>query len=212
MRFRRFLSVFFGVCATGVAGLTIYISLISINASPVLLAPSQAAAECAENVLNAVCTGDYDHAGRFLYGKPTLGSGANTKSEAGKLIWNAFVDSLEYEISGDCYPSESGLSLDIKIRSLQMASVTRNLQERSRALLTARMEEAEDVDEIYGDDNNYREDFVMAVLRDAVKDALREDAEYTEQELTMSLIYEQGQWWVIPEQQLIRAVSGNLIG
>lgn len=212
MRFRKFLSALFAACAAGIAGLTVYISLVSLHASPVMLAPSQTAVECARNAMDAICCGDYAHAGRFFYGKPTLGSGDTAQNEAGRLIWNAFVDSLEYEFTGDCYPSESGLCQNVRIRSLEMASVTRNLQERSRKLLSARMAEAEDVDEIYDGENNYREDFVMEILSQAVQDALKEDARYSERELTLSLIYDRDRWWVLPDQQLIHAVSGDLIG
>jgi hypothetical protein len=64
--------------------------------------------------------------------------------------------------------------------------------------------------EVYGPNNDYREDFVMAVLRDAVQEALAEDAKSTTVSITLELVYADSQWWVVPSDELIRAISGGI--
>ena len=72
------------------------------------------------------------------------------------------------------------------------------------------MEEAEDVDQIYDENNEYRQDFVDAVVRDAMEQALKQDARYVETELTVNLAFHQGQWWILADEALMRAISGGI--
>ena len=74
------------------------------------------------------------------------------------------------------------------------------------------MEEARDLTRIYDENNEYREDFVMEVLTQAVNDAIREDGVVSSQELVLNLVYRQGQWQVQPEQKLLNALSGGIAG
>ena len=74
------------------------------------------------------------------------------------------------------------------------------------------MEEARDLTRIYDENNEYREDFVMEVLTQAVTDAIREDGVVSSRELVLNLTYSQGQWRVQPEQGLLNALSGGIAG
>lgn len=201
----------FGILGGLMAAFTVWLSLSSLHASPVLIRRAAGADACARQMLDAVCTGDYAAAGQCLYGMPNLQSGAETESESGKLIWAAFIDSLEYELVGESFVSEQGVSQKVKLHRLDFASVTEKLAERSQTLLTKRVEEAEDVSEIYGTGTSYREDFVMGVLRDATMEALREDSRFIDQEIVMNLIYDQGSWWVLADQSLMNAISGGVV-
>lgn len=89
--------------------------------------------------------------------------------------------------------------------------MTVNLKERSQTLLEQRVAEAVDVSEIYDENNEYREDFVMAVLRSAVEDALKEDARKMTVELTVKLSYQDGSWWVVADEALLDAISGGIL-
>lgn len=212
MKISKIAAAFFALIGVGLAALTVYAALNNLQAEPVMLKTSDSAVGCAETMLDRICAGDYAGAGQCMYGKPALTTGADSESETGRMIWAAFVDSLSYELVGDSYITDGGIAQDIRIRSLDISSVTKNLKDRSQALLTARVAEAEDVTEIYDSENNYREDFVMEILRQATAQAIREDARYTQQELTLNLVYEQDQWWVVPSQALLNAISGGILG
>ena len=73
------------------------------------------------------------------------------------------------------------------------------------------MADAYDVSDIYDENNEYREDFVMDVLYDAVVDALEEDAREMTVELTVNLGYQDGKWWVIGDETLMNAISGGIL-
>ena len=129
----------------------------------------------------------------------------------GNLLWGAFVESLEYELVSQCYATDSGVALDVSISALDLSSVTANLRERAQAMLEKHIEEAEDPSDVYDANNDYREDFVMNALLAAAREALAQDAQTVTWNLTLNLIHENGQWWIMPEQDLLKALTGGIL-
>lgn len=190
---------------------TIALSLMSVHAEPVLVSQPKEAVERADAFLEAVCRGDYAAAGDMMQGQPDLGADRDPAEEAGKLLWDAMVESFSYTHQGPCYATDTGVAMDLNFTRLDLSSVTDSLGDRSQKLLEMRVEQAENVDEIYDENNEYREDAVMEVLLEATEDALREDAENTTQELTIHMVYEAHRWWVVPTEQLLNAISGGVM-
>lgn len=209
---KKLVAAVFGILGLGLALATVVLSLAMRNAPVVMLSDASAAQECAEGLLDAVCRGNFRSAEGLLLGTPSLGADRQAKDAVGQLLWDAYLDSMEYTLEGDCYACDEGIAQDVTITALDFSSVTGVLKERSEALLTKRVEQAEDISQVYDADNNYREEFVMDVLYDAAAQALQTDAKTTQQKLTLYLVYRQGQWWVKPDRALIGAISGGTVG
>lgn len=209
--FAGFLSAVFGVAGVAAAALGVHLSFQSINATPVLLEAPEAAEMQIQHMLDKVSAGDFNGAGAMMQGTPNLGVDRAPSSEVGVLLWDAFVDSFTYEITSECYATDSGIAQNIRITCLEIGSVTANLRERSQHKLEQRVAEAEDTSEVYDEENNYREDVVMEVLLEAAQDALNEDAKTVTYEVTVNLIHSDGQWWIIPEDALLKAISGGIL-
>lgn len=193
------------------AAAAVYLCAQFVDAKPMLLTPPDEARGQVMKLMDAVSEGDYEEASQAIYGTPSLGVDREAADEVGVLIWEAFLGSISYELLGDCYTTDQGLAQDVSISCMDVTSVTMNLKERSQTLLEQRVNEAEDVSDVYDENNDYREDFVMAVLRDAVVDALEEDAREITVELTVNLSYQDGQWWVIADEALLDAISGGIL-
>lgn len=206
------LPLLFGLLALAAAGAALYLTVAGLDAPPVLVEVPPEASRQVTALMDAVCAGDFEEASAHLYGNPDLGLSDAPEDPVGKLVWSAFSDSLSWELSGDCFATDEGLAQKVVLRSLEIASVTENLGSRSGALLALRVEEATDTTGIYDENNEYREDFVMEVLCEAAEAAIREDARYQEQEITLNLTCRDGKWWVLPEQSLIGAISGGIGG
>ena len=88
--------------------------------------------------------------------------------------------------------------------------MTQNLRQRSQTLLEERIAQAENVSDLYDENNEFHEEFVMAALHDAVRDALREDAKQTTVEFTLNLVYRDGDWLVVLDSDLKSAISGGI--
>ena len=71
------------------------------------------------------------------------------------------------------------------------------------------MEASESLDQIYDDNWQYREDLTQAVLEEAARQAAAGGSR-VERSVTLRLVYEDDRWWVLPNQELIAAISGGL--
>lgn len=215
MKFRNFVSGVlpwvFAVLGLGAAAAGIVLSLTSIGAEPVLLEAPEAARETVISMLDQVSGGDYEGAGTLMLGQPSLGADRDAGEEAGAVLWSAFTDSISYELTGSCYATDSGVAQDVRITALVLDSVTQSLRQRTKDLLQQRLEEAEDVSEIYDEENNFREDVVMDALLEAMEAAIREDATYETVQVRVNLICVDGRWWVVPDAELLSAISGGVL-
>ena len=208
---KKLLSLVFAIVGIAAAVAAVSLSLSYKNANPMLLVPPEEAQHQVTGLMEAVCAGDYSTASTYLQGQPNLGVDREPTDAVGVLIWEAFCDSMRYELVGECYATEDGLAQNVVFSCIDITSVTETLKDRSQDLLEQRVEEAEDLEEVYDEDLQYREDFVMDVLYDAAVAALKEDAQTITAELTVNMAYQNGQWWIIGDKALLDAISGGIL-
>ena len=208
---KKILSVIFVLIGIVAAVVAVNMGLTNRNADPVLLATPEAASQQVTGLMEAVCSGDFATASTYLQGQPGLGVDREATDEVGILIWEAFCDSMSYELVGECYATEAGLSQNVTLTCLDVTSVTAVLKERSQALLEQRVDEAENLEDVYDENLQYREDFVMDVLYDAAVMALEKDAKTMTTELTLNLSYQNEQWWIAADRELLDAISGGIL-
>lgn len=212
MKLFKVLFVFvFAVMAACAAAAGFYFSFTNLDSKPVLVQRPESAEQRVHALMDAVSESDYDTISSLLYGNPNLGIDREAADDVGVLFWDAMEQSRSCELLGECYVTDSGLAWDAKLTCLDLGSVTVNLRQRAQTLLEERVAAAEDTSEVYDENNDYREEFVMAVLYDAAKEALAEDAKTVTYEFTLNLIYTNGQWWIMPETPLLEAVSGGIL-
>lgn len=201
------------------SGLALLFSAAAIAAAvfcqdtvPVLAAAPEAASQRAEQLMEAICRGDFSEAEELLYGRPMLGMDREPEDPVGAMIWEAYIRSLDYELVGELYATQQGIAQDVKLISLELESASRHLGRRARTLLNERIAQAEDTAELYDANNEFREELVEEVLQEAARQALEEDLLYTYQILSLSLVYSEEAWWVIADQPFLNAISGGITG
>lgn len=208
---KKVFASFFAAVGILSAATAIYIGVNCTDRNPQLLTQPTVAKNKVVMMMNAVCDGDYEQASLAILGTPGLGIDREPADEVGVLIWDAYQQSLSFELVGECYTTEDGLAQNVMLTGMDIESVTVNLKERSQSLLEQRVQEAEDISEVYDENNEYRESFVMKVLYDAAKQALEEDAVENTVELTIKLRYQDGSWWVVADPALLDAISGGIL-
>ena len=201
-----------GILAALLAAAAVWLVAEFSGELPILLAAPEEAAIRAEKTMEALCTGDYDTAEALLYGQPDLGADAAPEDKVNRMVWDAYRNSLDYQLLGSVYATQQGLAQDVKIISLELPAVTENLGQRAQTILQQRVEAAQDVSEIYDESNGYREAFVAEILEEAVSQALEEDVRYTYQILSLQLVCREDTWWVVPDKTLLNAVFGGIAG
>lgn len=208
---KKLLSVIFVIVGIAAAVAAVNLSLNNKDADPVLVAPPEEAKLQVVGLMDAVCAGDFALASTYMQGQPDLGVDREATDPVGVLIWNALCDSMSYELVGECYGTEEGLAQNVTVSCMDITSVTSVLKERSQAMLEERVEEAEDLDDVYDENLQYREDFVMEVLYDAAEKALKEDATTMTMDLTVNMVYQNEVWWIIADTDLLDAISGGIL-
>ena len=209
MKVRNFLAVTLMVMGLIFAAAAVSFSFIFRNQEPILLGEAGEAQESASAFMNAVCAADFTQASESIVGQPKLGVDRESNTEVGNLIWDAYWSSTEYQLIGDCYATDTGVAQKISFTYLDMTLITGKLRERSLALLEERVASAKDTSEIYDENNEYQEDVVMDVLYDATTQILQENSERVTVELVVNLRYENGQWWIVPDEALIDTIFGG---
>ena len=204
------LSAIFALCGVLAVGVVIYICVHFADALPILTFEPDEPKSRVSDMMDCVCSGDFTKAQSYMLTNPNLGM-KDPDDEIAAIIWEAFLDSMSYSFSGECQPTEDGLTQKIAFQCLDITSITASLRERSQALLTQRVEEAEDVSEIYDENNEYRADVVRQMLLLAVNDALKEDAKMQTTEVSIDLKYQEGQWWIIADQELLDVLFGDVL-
>ena len=63
---------------------------------------------------------------------------------------------------------------------------------------------------VYDENGEYREAFAQSVLEEAARQVL-DSADSAERTVTLNLVYEGNQWWVVPDQALLSAISGGIL-
>ena len=216
MKFTKLLGYLFillGLCA---AVLTVWVGFHNIHAEPVLLKSSDAATRQVVDMMEAFCEGNYAEAEQRLLGDIQMGADGEAADPVGQLVWETFLGSLRYELVGEQYATNEGLAQRIRIVALDMDVITAyieaNTKSRLDAEVTRRLETRENLDEIYDDNNEYRDSFVSKILMETAQEAVKLEPVMVETELTLSLAWENGKWWVVPNDLLFQAVSGGTVG
>ena len=199
-------SLSFAILGMGILGASVFFCLTSLNRNAIMVATPEAAQVCSEDLMTAIQAGDYTAATGCLYGQVNLGADREPGDDLGALIWNAFQESITYEFIGDCYATTTGVARDLWITTLDLTSLNQNLTQRVTDLAESSK------DSIYDSEGHILEDRFHQILLTALAEALDQDASTMTHQIQLNLIYQNGQWWVVPDAALLQAISGGVAG
>lgn len=211
MKLSRFFSGLFGLIGICAAVSALWLSAYGMGAAPAIIETPESALEQVEAMMDSFCRGDYAAAGDYLYGTPDLGADREAADAVGSLIWEAFQESMTYELAGECYATNDGLAQNIRVTTLDISGVTAYLEAHARENIETRAREAEDYDTVFDENDEYRTEFIQEVLRETTLQALEETAAQVTTEVTLNLVWSEGKWWVVSNEALLKAVSGGVI-
>lgn len=211
MKLGKILAPIFGVLGLVLMITTTGVCLMSLDAQPRGEVP-QEAADCAVAMLNDIAQGDFSAAAERMYGTPDLGVNENLTEEA-TAVWQIFRTGIrcsipagteQYTVSG------TGFAVEAEVSVPQIESITDSLTAHARDLMNQRIAAAEEMADIYDENNDFRQDVIEEVMAQAVALALEEEPEYQTCQTTLRLIREDDRWWVVPDDTLLKALSGGL--
>jgi len=208
MKFARFFAVIFAVLGILLLVGSIGLCMFSLNAPVRILEIPQGAEACSDAFAQALDDGDLTAAARLIYGQPDLGAEGTPADPETAVIWDAFLESIVFEFTGNCYATQTGFARNASITVLDLESVTRKLPERTQSLVNQKISSAGNLGEIYDDNGQFHRELVDRILQEALQQALNQDAQTVTREVTVELISRDGAWWAVPDQLLLQALSG----
>lgn len=206
---RKIIGALFVLLALGLGAAGTQLALTNLEADPILLEVPEEARAQALNLLDAMCSGDYAAVSQRLYGQPDLGMNRKPADDVGELFFDAYAQSLRYELIRDCYATADGVALDVRITALDIGAVLPLLRQQAQDLLEQRVEEAEDVSQVYNENGEYLESLVEEVLRTSAAQVLQRGSDVST-ELTLECVFKDGQWWILPEDTLLDIIGCKL--
>ena len=210
MKLTKVFALLFAMVGLGLALCSVWVGYTFRDASPILLSLSSDARKAVDAMLNDACSGDYGAASQRILGTPKFGMNLSTEDPAEKRIWETYLDSFSYELIGECFITEDGFAQKAQITCLELDSVTTGLKERIQVLLEERIATAERAEDLYDENNDIKEIYVMAALQQAVEENLAQKTRTKTVEVTVNLIWQGDRWWIISDGALISALSGGM--
>jgi hypothetical protein len=171
----RFFAVVFGILGLVLMLGTAVVCFGSLNA-PVRAQIPQAAKTCAEELVELLEDGDLAAVSEKLYGNPKLGVDQTLSGEAA-AVWEIICEGISCELASEVYVSGSSFSVDAVMVVPDIADITDTVTDHAKAILDERIAVAEKMDELYDENNEFRQDVIDQVMTEAVKLSLAEEVE-----------------------------------
>lgn len=210
MKLSKLFAVVFGLLGLALAACAIRVALDYRSADPILISTPKNASQTVDAMLREATSGDYAAASQRILGNPKFGMSYTPEGIAEKMIWEEFCSSFSYELVGECFVTEEGFAQNARISYLDLDSVTNGLQPKVQALLEQRVEEAQRPEEIYDENHELKESFILEALQDVVAEAIEQNARIKTVDVTVSMIWRDGQWCIVPNDGLLSALSGGI--
>lgn len=211
MEKRKRNTMLWAIAAAALALSTLLTVVFAMGGSPAVLVSGDTVKTAAEEMLDCARTGDFETLSGLLYGTPNLGKTPEKDGSAESMILQAYLESIQCEMSGDCYGQDGGVAVDARVTCLDITAVTDALEAAAPALMAQKASEMER-EEIYDEENNYREAFVADVLREATAQVLAENPAAMSRELTFQFRRQDGRWLVVPTEEVQQLLSGFIAG
>lgn len=176
-----------------------------------LLSQPLEAEQAAQTLVDALNQGDLSQARLILYGQPALADHPEFDNPFLTTVWNVYLGSLECQLEGKCYASDSGLYQDLTVEALDIQSALPEVESHYLALLPLRAA-SEAAETVYNDDGSYRETFVLSVLDAAAQEVLDQGYTTTSRTIALTLVYREDSWWILPQEGLMDILSGGFAG
>lgn len=179
----------------GLAGLilslcTLVITLVGLLSEPVVRVDTEAVVSAAEQTLDCARTGDFEALQKLLAGAPDLGPAPENTGDTKSILWQAYLESLEYQFSDQCHAEGDIITLDMQLTCLDIPAVIAKLQETVPTILVENTTEGHE-----------------AVLLSATEDILSQPP-MTERTVTLQLRNADGGWKVLANETFVQLLTG----
>ena len=191
------------------AAFSLWLCLQAPEWEPRLLPEAEEPVTVAAVFFNSLCQGDDGGAAACLPKGTQLGLDQAPEEETLRRVYAAFRESWRWTTAGACVRTGDRAVLPVAFTCLSPAALTEGLDREVSAVLEGMVEAAGRREDIYGPDDRYREEVVLEAVDSVLSARLETPESYLDTVyLDLRLRYENGRWYVQPDEALWQALSG----
>lgn len=209
LRRRRALAALCALGAVLVAALGIRLATRAVGRGPAVLGETGDPAHTAARFFNALCLREWQEASGYVRGRPELELTDPSEDPAERAVWNAFLLSWSWSMGEGGRTDRIHAWQDVTFTRLRPDTLTAGLAEDIQQILFRMVDEARTVDEVYDASGDYLPEVVERAEMEALAGRLSDPTPYqVTSVLRLELLYENGQWLILPSEGLWNALSG----
>lgn len=182
---------------------------LSKTSGTLVFMPSKQPEDAANAFMAYVCAGEEDSANAMLNGPMQVNPSLTQPDAPALLLEKSLKDSYSYKSYG--MPSLNGTKAKqtYEFTSLNLNTLVPDILTEVDKELEYRVENSKKSD-VYDKDNNYRTDVLDEIYQSAVDKVLQNaPAYYTDTQVGLELNYQNGEWKVLPNNDLQLALNGS---
>ena len=207
MKISKLASAVFAVVGTVLLVGSVVMSFVALGRPTTAVEPTREANDVARSVLSALDHGDLSKVGTYFYGAPALGLDREPATAEGKQIWNAYRESITVTADEGCCAEGTTIYQTAQVTALDISEALSRLDEEAAALLSKRLETAEDPAALLDENGEVPQTLKDEIRGQALTQVLA-DAKTVTTQITFQLMEQDGQWWILPDQAMLDVLSG----
>lgn len=207
MKAKKTILIWAAVALTA-AALAAVVILTGLFQGPAVQVSHEAVQNSAQSMMDTLKSGDREALSARLYGNPKLDSLPEDASPAERLIWQAYLNSLDYYLGEAFNITGDGVELEMTLYCLDIPALVDSMKASLPAFVAQKAEELEDDSVLYDENNNLRPEFLEQLLLNAAQSALADQPQIQAQELMLECRRLNGQWLVVPTEAVQSMLSG----
>lgn len=193
------------------SALAVFCSILGLSAGTVYTKVSGDPADTVKAFFDAVIAQDYETAYSHLDNYSTLGLENPPEGENARLAYDALQKSYSYSVSGKAEIDRLEATVPVRLRYLDLPSFEKSVASRTNDNL-AEFVKNNPISMVYDENDQYLPSVTEKAYSDALAFVLNKaDTYYSTTELILKLEYKDGQWYILSDELLHKALAGNTI-
>lgn len=200
-------AAFFGILAAVLGLAAVILSFTCRNASPYLLGGAEQASLHVGYLMEDLKTCDIDVIADYFSEDVDLQKLYSADNSVAKYLYRSVWKSSEFTVVGSAYGDGNAMAVDVDFTAIQAQKALERASALVQKLVEKKVRSTADADIIYDANNKYRQDFLDAVLIEALEQVLP-DVPTRQERITVHIRKVGRSWQILPEDSLMNALSG----
>lgn len=209
---RNRLAAIAGGLSICVAVFTVYLCIYAENTTLKLVDAVGDPGDTLRSFFRCIKDERWEEAYGYLYNYSTLGLETQPEDEVRAAFWEAQKRAWDFQVSEGSEQDGILIKKHVDVGALDLDAMQAALSERVQTILAEAVENAKFKSDVYDDNGDYRQEIAMAALHQAGKEILSDTAAYeVRRDLTVSMRYYDGEWYIESEKELVTALTSGAV-